>query len=69
MRKSVDRTNKQFNNLIGINYSHTDKVEHWDFKCLLCGNITKHRKPDVTRGKTKSCGCQKNTGKKVKQVS
>ena len=63
MRKSVDITNKQFNNLIGINYSHTDKVEYWDFKCLLCGNITKHRKPDVTRGKTKSCGCQKNTGK------
>jgi hypothetical protein len=63
MRKSLDITNQQFNNLIGVNYSHTNKVQYWDFKCLLCGNITKHRKPDVTRGRIKSCGCQKNSGK------
>ena len=63
MKKSLDITNQQFNNLIGVDYSHTNKVQYWNFKCLLCGNITKHRKPDVTRGRIKSCGFQKNLGK------
>ena len=62
MGKSIDITNKQYGNLIALNYSYTNKVEYWDFKCLLCENITTTRKPDVTRGKIKSCGCRKNIG-------
>jgi hypothetical protein len=63
MRKSIDITNKQFGNLLALNYSHTNKVEYWNFKCLLCDNLITTRKPDVTRGRTKSCGCKKNVGK------
>jgi hypothetical protein len=62
MGKSIDITNKQFGNLLALKYSYTNKVEHWEYKCLLCGNITTCRKPDVTRGKIKSCGCKKNVG-------
>lgn len=63
MRKSVNITNKQYNNLIALKYSYTNKVEYWEFKCILCDNIKIIRKPDVTRGRIKSCGCQKNVGK------
>ena len=62
MGKSVDITNHKFGNLIALQYSHTNKVEYWDFKCLLCEKTFTTRKPDVVRGKTKSCGCKKNVG-------
>lgn len=62
MGKSLDITGKRFGNLLAIEYSHTKKVEYWKFKCELCDKVGVRRKPDVMRGKTTSCGCQKNIG-------
>lgn len=64
MGKSIDISGKRFGNLLAIEYSHTNKVEYWKFECELCNNIGIRRKPDVMRGKTTSCGCQKNVGLK-----
>ncbi len=62
MGKSIDITGKKYGNLTAIKYSHTNKVEYWGFHCSLCNNTGIRRKPDVTRGKIKSCGCLKNLG-------
>ena len=51
---------RSFNHLTAIKYSHTNRVEYWEFECDLCNNLVITRKPDVTRGKIKSCGCVKN---------
>jgi hypothetical protein len=64
MGKSINITGKKFGNLLAVEYSHTNKIEYWKFECELCNEIGIRRKPDVMRGKTTSCGCQKNVGLK-----
>jgi len=59
---TIDISGVRYNNLTAINYSHWDKVEYWNFKCELCGSVTSKRKPDVKKGRIKSCGCHKNKG-------
>lgn len=51
-------TNKNFNMLTGIKYSHTDYHgrAHWLFKCD-CGNKKVIDASSVKFGGTKSCGC------------
>lgn len=60
--KTIDISGVRYNDLTAINYSHWNKVEYWNFKCELCGDIKPKRKPDVKRGRIKSCGCHKNKG-------
>lgn len=60
--KTIDISGVRYNNLTAVNYSHWNKVEYWNFKCELCGSIKPKRKPDVKRGRIKSCGCHKNKG-------
>ena len=58
-----DITGQTFNNLLVLGYTGSDNM--WKCKCLACGNdnFIVHRDSIVT-GKTKSCGCLKETMRK-----
>lgn len=63
MPKTSTKKGDLYNNLQAIDHSYTkNKVSYWKFTCLLCNNEHVARLQDVRRGKTKSCGCQKNKG-------
>src|SRR5690348_446787 len=53
-----DITGQRFERLVAIQFSHKDErsQNYWVFRCD-CGSLKIIRKPDVTSGRTKSCGC------------
>jgi hypothetical protein len=63
MPKTITKKGDIYNNLQAVEHSHRiNKVTYWKFICLLCKNEHISALQDVKRGKTKSCGCQKNKG-------
>lgn len=63
MPKTTTKKGDIYNNLESIEHSHRkNKITYWKFKCILCNNEHVAALQDVKRGKTKSCGCQKNKG-------
>lgn len=56
--KAIDITGQKFNRLTAVRFSHKGKwgKQHWLYACE-CGKVKVTTKGDVTRGKTRSCGC------------
>lgn len=54
-----DITGQRFNSLTALRFSHRPRlgVHHWVFRCD-CGNEVTVWKPDVIRGRRKTCGRQ-----------
>lgn len=65
MPKTTTKKGMIYNNLKAIEHSFIrNKVTYWKFTCLYCNKEHTAALQDVRRGKTKSCGCQKNKGEK-----
>ena len=54
----TDLSGKVFGRLTAIKYTHTKINDYWDFKCS-CDKIVNVLGHNVTKGHTKSCGCEK----------
>jgi hypothetical protein len=61
--KPVDYTNKKFNKLTAINFSHSERkpwgrnIRYWSFKCD-CGSLCIKESAKVAFGDIKHCGCE-----------
>ena len=57
-RKAIDLTGKRYGRLIVLERVGTDKQRRATWKCLCdCGNKRVIAGVNMTRGKTRSCGC------------
>lgn len=66
--KSLDLTGQKFGKLTAIKYDHKSKGKiYWLCECE-CGNTHVAAVSNLTSGKTKSCGCLRESVKKTRQI-
>lgn len=56
MGKRLDLRGQRFGRLTVVSYDHSNRDCYWNCKCD-CGNTAIVRSAQLTRGKTRSCGC------------